>query len=57
LLQNLAPGSYSILALDQADVEYSNADVLGRYLSGAVHVVLGPDEEHTINLDLIHVTE
>lgn len=57
LLQNLAPGSYSILALDQADVEYSNADVLGRYLSGAVHVVLGPGEEHTINLDLIHVTE
>ena len=54
-VQNLAPGDYSVFAFDYSDeLEYANPDVLERYLAGAVHVSLLPNEEHTVNLDLIH---
>ena len=55
-VQNLAPGDYSVLAFDHSDdLEYANPDVLERYIASAVHVSLQPNEEHTANLDVIHV--
>jgi hypothetical protein len=55
-IQNLAPGDYSVFAFDHSDeLEYANPDVLQRYVAGAVHISLQPNEEHTVNLDVIHV--
>ena len=55
-VQNLAPGDYSVFAFDHSDdLEYANPDVLERYIASAVHVSLQPNEEHTTNLDVIHV--
>jgi len=54
----LAPGEYSVLALDRADgIEYTNAEVLSRYLSNARHVVLQPNQKIELNLDLTRVSE
>ncbi len=55
-VQNLAPGDYRVFAFDRPEeLEYANPDVLERYLVAGVHVSLQPNEEHTVNLDLIHV--
>ena len=55
-VQNLAPGEYSVFAFDHSDeLEYANPDVLEQYIASAVHVSLQPNEEHTANLDVIHV--
>ena len=55
-IQNLAPGDYSVFAFDHSDeLEYANPDVLERYIASAVRVSLQPNEEHTVNLDLIHL--
>jgi len=56
-LPNLAPGSYSVLAFDRRDIEYANPDILGRFIAQASHVDLSANDEHTINLELIHVHE
>jgi hypothetical protein len=56
----LAPGEYSVLALDHADgLEYTNPEVLSHYLSNAnaKHVVLQPNQKTELNLDLIRVSE
>jgi hypothetical protein len=60
LLPGLAPGEYNVLALDRADgIEYTNPEVLGRYLSNAnaKHVTLQPNQKTELNLDLIRVSE
>lgn len=57
LLPNLPPGSYSVLALDRPDIEYTNPDALGRFLAQASRVDLGANDEHTVNLRLIHGNE
>jgi len=56
-LPNLAPGSYSVLAFDRRDIEYTNPDVLGRFLGQASHVDLHASNEHTVNLELIRVNQ
>jgi hypothetical protein len=56
-LPNLAPGSYSVLAFDRTDIEYTNPDVLGRFMAQASHVDLHANDEHTVNLALIHGNE
>jgi Carboxypeptidase regulatory-like domain len=56
----LAPGEYNVLALDRADgIEYTNPEVLSRYLSNAntKHVVLLPNQKIELNLDLVRVSE
>lgn len=56
-LNSLAPGSYSVLAFDRADaLEYTNPEVLDRYLSRAAHVALEPNGQQQITLDLINVS-
>ena len=57
LLSNLAPGSYRVLAFDRADIEYTNPDVLDRFTAQASQVDLHANDEHTVNLELIHVHE
>jgi len=55
-VQNLAPGEYSVLAFDHSDeLEYANPDVLERYVAIAMHISLRPNEEHTADLDVIHI--
>jgi Carboxypeptidase regulatory-like domain len=55
-IPNLAPGEYSVLALDRLDsLEYRNAEVLGPYLSHAVHVTLAPNAEAKVTLNLVQV--
>jgi hypothetical protein len=56
-LPNLAPGSYSILAFDRPDIEYTNPEVLGRFMAQASRVDLQASAEHTVNLELIHVNQ
>ena len=56
-LSNLAPGSYSVFAFDRADIEYTNPDVLGRFMAQASHFDLHAHDEHTVNLELIHGNE
>lgn len=52
--QNLAPGSYSILAFDSLnDLEYSNPDALDPYMSHAAHFDITPNQEATVSLELI----
>lgn len=54
----LAPGEYNVLALDRVDgIEYTNPEVLSRYLSNAKHVVLQPNQKIELNLDLTRVSE
>jgi hypothetical protein len=56
-LPNLAPGSYRVLALDRPDIEYTNPDVVDRFMAQASPVDLHANDEHTVNLELIHVHE
>jgi hypothetical protein len=54
--EGLAPGEYSVLAFDNADrLEYKNPEVLSPYIGNAVHVTLGPRQNSSITLQLIHV--
>lgn len=58
LVSGLAPGECSVLALDRADgIEYTNPEVLSRYLSSAKHVVLQPNQKMELNLELTRVSE
>lgn len=53
-LQQLRPGSYSILAFDTVDdLEYANPDALDPYMSHAAHVDLAANQEATVSLELI----
>jgi hypothetical protein len=54
--EGLAPGEYSVLAFDNADrLEYKNPEVLSPYIGNAMHVTLGPRQNSSITLQLIHV--
>ena len=53
---NLAPGSYKLLAVDHGgDWEYSNPEVLRKYLSRAREVSVGPGQSASVELELIPV--
>jgi hypothetical protein len=56
--QNIAPGSYDILAFDRLDgLEYRNREVLNAYLSRAAHVTLSADEQARVTVDLIQTVK
>ena len=53
-LPGLAPGGYNVLAFDQIDqLEYSNPEVLGQYLSRATHVNLQADQTLDVSVERI----
>jgi len=57
-LHNLAPGSYSVLAFDHADnLEYTNPEALSPYMSKAAHVVLQPNQEQQVDVQLASINE
>jgi uncharacterized protein (DUF2141 family) len=52
----LAPGEYSVIALDNAEgLEYTNPEALSPYMSSAAHVTLGPKQNSTVTLQVTHV--
>jgi len=54
----LAPGAYKILAVDHPEqLEYSNPDVLRKYLSKARDTTLSADQAARIDLELVKVGE
>jgi hypothetical protein len=57
-LSPLAPGDYTVFAFDRMDdVEYSNPDVLQNYAAKGVHVVLSPNQQAKVTLELIRTDE
>src|SRR5882762_7471592 len=57
-LSFLSPGMYKILAVDHPDrLEYSNPEILRKYLSKAREVMLLPDQSAKIDLELAKVGE
>lgn len=57
-VENLAPGSYRVLALDHADnFEYTNPEALRKYSSGEQEVSLGPNQSSKIELQLLRTEE
>ena len=56
--QEIAPGSYEILAFDRLDgVEYTNRSILNAYLGHAAHVTLSADEQAKVTVDLIQTQQ
>ena len=54
MANGLAPGEYLVFGFDHLDkIEYSNPDVLAAYASQAAHVVLSPNQNAQVSLDLI----
>jgi hypothetical protein len=55
-MTGLAPGEYNVLALDRVDgVEYLNSQALSTYLGRAQHVVLQPNQNLAVTLELVAV--
>jgi hypothetical protein len=55
---NLAPGNYSVVALDNADgLDYANPDVVNQYSSEATHVSLQPNDRSQVAVQITHVTD
>jgi hypothetical protein len=54
---NLAPGLYTLLAVDHADWEYGNPEILRKYLSNARDVILGPNQSASVELELVRIEE
>ena len=53
-----APGDYSILAVDHAqNLEYTNPEVIGPYLTHAQHVSLQPGQKTEVDLELVKVKQ
>jgi hypothetical protein len=53
-LQQLRPGSYSILAFDNInDLEYENPSTLEPYMSKAAHVDIAANQEATVTVELV----
>jgi hypothetical protein len=54
----LAPGAYKIFAFDAGqDLDYSDIDILTKYLSQAASVTVGAEENANVAVDVIHVGE
>jgi Carboxypeptidase regulatory-like domain len=56
-ISGLAPGSYTILAFDSLDFEYTNRDALDPYLEKGAHVEVTANQESTVSLELIRREE
>jgi hypothetical protein len=51
----LAPGDYSVIALDSTDgIEYTNPESLALYMGSATHVTLGPKQSSSITVQVTH---
>jgi len=58
VLDSLAPGDYTVFAFDRVDgLEYSNPDVLQKYISQAAHVTLSPKQNAKVTLQMIRTEE
>lgn len=57
-LELLAPGEYTVLAVDNADnLEYANPEVSRKYLANAREITLTGEQRGKIDLELIKVAE
>ena len=54
-MPQLPPGNYKVLAVDTAEFEYANPEVLQKYLSKAREVSLLPNQQAEIKLELVHI--
>jgi hypothetical protein len=53
-IDDLAPGSYRVIALDRSDdLEYTNPEALQDYLTKARDVTLGPKQKSRLDLELL----
>jgi Carboxypeptidase regulatory-like domain len=53
-IDDLAPGSYRVIALDRSDdLEYTNPEALQVYLTKARDVTLGPKQKSRLDLELL----
>ncbi len=58
VLDALAPGNYTVLAIDRNDgIEYSNPDILEKYPSKLAHVTLVPGQRAKVSLELIRTED
>jgi hypothetical protein len=51
----LAPSNYKVLAVDSPEFEYTNPEVLQKYLSKAREVYLSPNQKAEVKLELVHI--
>lgn len=57
-LDGLAPGDYLVFAFDRIDgLEYTNREVLQKFVSQATHVTLSPNQRAKVTLELINTGE
>jgi hypothetical protein len=54
---NLAPGDYTVFAMDPEGVEYTNPRVMEKYASYGVHVSISPQEKKEITMTKIEVAQ
>ena len=53
-IDDLAPGSYSVMLLDRLDgLEYKNPEAMGEFLSKATHVSLGAGQKGSMKVELV----
>jgi hypothetical protein len=56
--QELAPGTYDILAFDRLDgIEYGNREALSAYLGQATHVTLSADQQAKVTVGVIRTQQ
>ena len=56
--QELAPGTYDILAFDRLDgIEYGNREALNAYLGQATHVTLSADQQAKVTVGVIRTQQ
>jgi hypothetical protein len=57
-MQQLAPGTYKVFAVDRPDdFEYGNPEVLRKYSGKMREITLEPNQQGKIELEMIHVGE
>ena len=57
-MQQLAPGTYKVFAVDRPDYfEYGNPEVLRKYSGKMREITLSPNQEGKVDLELLHIGE
>jgi hypothetical protein len=56
-LGQLAPGRYKVLAVNRADFEYRDPQLVAKYADKAREISLEANEQGTIDLEMVHVEE
>jgi len=55
-LEDLAPGAYSVLLVDQPEaLEYKNPEAMTGYASKATHITLTANQEASVKVDLLRI--